>query len=75
MAIFGKDESPARSGSRAGSNETTLSIISAGTTVTGDVECSGVLKVEGRVDGSVRRARMDRPLPRLLQRPQTVFEP
>lgn len=57
MAIFGKDEASPRSSTRAGGSETTLSIISAGTTVTGDVECGGVLKVEGRVDGSVRRAR------------------
>ncbi len=57
MAIFGKDDASPRSGSRAAGSETTLSIISAGTTVTGDVECGGVLKVEGRVDGSVRRAR------------------
>jgi cytoskeletal protein CcmA (bactofilin family) len=56
MAIFGKDENQNRSvGRNAGEN--TLSIISAGTTVSGDIECSGVLKVEGRVDGSVRRAR------------------
>ena len=57
MAIFGKDDTGARSGSRAAGWETTLSIISAGTIVTGDVECGGVLKVEGRVDGSVHRAR------------------
>lgn len=57
MAIFGKDEAPARGTGRAGAQETTLSIISAGTTVTGDMECGGVLKVEGQIDGSVRRAR------------------
>lgn len=56
MAIFGKDEAP-RSGIRGAGSETTLSIVSAGTTITGDIECGGVLKVEGRVDGSVRRAR------------------
>lgn len=55
MAMFGKDESAGRSGK--GANENTLSIISAGTTVSGDIECSGVLKVEGRIEGSVRRAR------------------
>lgn len=53
MAIFGKDER----GTRQGVGETTLSIISAGTTISGDITCSGVLKVEGQVDGSVRRAR------------------
>jgi cytoskeletal protein CcmA (bactofilin family) len=57
VALFGKDNAPARGNSRASGLETTLSIISAGTTITGDVECGGVLKVEGRVDGSVRRAR------------------
>ncbi|MCC7002613.1 MAG: polymer-forming cytoskeletal protein [Gemmatimonadaceae bacterium] len=40
---------------RAGEN--TLSIVSAGTTICGDIECSGVLKVEGRIEGSVRKAR------------------
>lgn len=57
MAIFGKDENSSRGGSRSAGSETTLSIISAGTTITGDVECGGVLKVEGRVAGSVRSAR------------------
>lgn len=56
MAIFGKEEG-ARTGPRGAANETTLSIISAGTTVTGDVDCGGVLKVEGRINGGVLRAR------------------
>ncbi len=56
MAIFTKDEQGSK-GSRGASGETTLSIVSAGTTVTGDIECNGILKVEGRVEGSVRRAR------------------
>ncbi len=54
--MFGKDDAGAKSNPRA-TNETTLSIISAGTTVTGDIECSGVLKVEGRIAGSVTSAR------------------
>lgn len=57
MAIFGKDDSGSRAGKGGGGGENTLSIISAGTVVTGDIECAGVLKVEGRIDGSVRRAR------------------
>lgn len=59
MAIFAKEQSASAKGGagRASGLETTLSIISAGTTVTGDVECGGVLKVEGRIDGAVRRAR------------------
>lgn len=56
MAMFSKDESTSKGGPRSG-NETTLSIIAAGTTVTGDLECGGVLKVEGRIHGSVIRAR------------------
>lgn len=57
MAIFTKDDAAPRNAARATGGETTLSIISAGTTVSGDIECDGVLKVEGRVAGSVRRAR------------------
>lgn len=57
MAMFGKEEAAGKAGSRAPATETTLSIISAGTTITGDIECGGVLKIEGRIDGSVRRAR------------------
>lgn len=56
MAMFSKDESGAKGPARP-TNETMLSIISAGTSVSGDIECSGVLKVEGRIHGSVRRAR------------------
>lgn len=58
MAIFNsKDESNARGARPGTAAESTLSIVSAGTTVSGDVECGGALKVEGRIDGSVRRAR------------------
>jgi cytoskeletal protein CcmA (bactofilin family) len=57
MAIFGKDDTSLRGTTRGAGGETTLSIISAGTTVSGDIQCGGVLKVEGRVDGSVRKAR------------------
>ncbi len=55
MAIFGAENAKTKGGSRGGEN--TLSIVSAGTTITGDIECSGVLKVEGRIEGSVRHAR------------------
>lgn len=37
--------------------EAGLSIIAAGMSVTGDVESDGILKIEGRVQGSVRVAR------------------
>jgi len=57
VAIFGKDDGANRSTARGAANETTLSIISAGTTVSGDIDCGGVLKVEGRIDGGVLRAR------------------
>jgi cytoskeletal protein CcmA (bactofilin family) len=57
MAMFGKDEPTAKGTVRTQNGETTLSIISVGTTVTGDMECAGVLKVEGRIEGNVRRAR------------------
>ena len=57
MAIFGKDEPTQRRTNRAPGAESMLTIIAAGTTVTGDIECGGVLKVEGTIEGSVHRAR------------------
>jgi len=57
MAIFGKDEPTPRRGGRAPGTESILTIIAAGTTIAGDIDCSGVLKVEGTVEGSVRQAR------------------
>lgn len=57
MAIFSKDQPAPRSSGRSAASETALSIISAGTVIVGDIECSGVLKVEGQIDGSVRQAR------------------
>lgn len=58
MAIFSKDQPAARgSAARGAASESALSIIAAGTTITGDIECAGVLKIEGRIDGSVRQAR------------------
>lgn len=56
MAIFAKEESSPRAATRGG-NETTLSIIASGSTISGDISCAGVLKVEGQIDGSVRQAR------------------
>ncbi|MEX2180604.1 MAG: polymer-forming cytoskeletal protein [Gemmatimonadaceae bacterium] len=57
VPIFGKDEPSGKGPSRAAVTEATLTIIAASTTVSGDIDCSGVLKVEGRIDGSVRGAR------------------
>ena len=58
MAIFAKDDSStgdSKNGASAG--EGAMSIIAAGMTVTGDIDSAGVVKVEGRVEGSVRTAR------------------
>jgi len=55
VAIFSKDEQIVKSGRTGG--DTTLSIVSAGTNIIGDIECDGMLKVEGRITGTVRRAR------------------
>ena len=59
MAIFAK-ESSERSDRRpasTASGDSPLSIISAGMTVTGNIESNGVIKVEGKVEGSIRGAR------------------
>lgn len=53
MAIFGKD---GMSAGRA-AVEASLSIIAAGMRITGDIESGGVIKIDGRVDGSVTGAR------------------
>jgi cytoskeletal protein CcmA (bactofilin family) len=59
MAIFTKDGSTATGEVRTGSNggEGTLSIIAGGMRVIGDIETEGVIKIEGRVEGSVRAGR------------------
>ncbi len=57
MAIFGKDEPTQRRAARAPGTESMLTIIAAGTTISGDIDCTGVLKVEGTIEGSVRQAR------------------
>lgn len=54
MAIF-KEEKQDTKGGPVG--EGALSIIAAGMTVTGDIDSTGVVKVEGRVEGAVRSAR------------------
>lgn len=60
MAIFAKDgadkattttKAPAPAGDGA------LSIVAAGMTVRGDIESSGVVKIEGTIEGTVRSAR------------------
>ena len=59
MTMFGKEErAPARPEPRNSSvAEAPMSIISSGMKITGDLECAGVVKVDGRIDGSVTGAR------------------
>ena len=58
MAIFSKEGNATRAETRiAGSAEAALSIIAGGMRIVGDVESSGVVKVDGQVDGSVTGAR------------------
>lgn len=59
MTMFGKDGgTSARAEQRNGAvAEAPMSIISSGMKITGDIECAGVIKVDGRIDGSVTGAR------------------
>jgi cytoskeletal protein CcmA (bactofilin family) len=59
MSIFSASSNPPKSadGPRRVEN-LALSIISAGTTVVGDVDTPGVVKVEGRVQGTVRASQI-----------------
>jgi cytoskeletal protein CcmA (bactofilin family) len=56
MAMFGKD-GKAVDARTAASNDAILSIIAAGTRLVGDWEGSGLIKVDGRVEGSITGAR------------------
>jgi cytoskeletal protein CcmA (bactofilin family) len=59
MTMFGKE--PATSARVEPRNSTAaeapMSIISSGMKITGDLECAGVVKIDGRIDGSVTGAR------------------
>lgn len=58
MAIFNKpgaDRTPSRLDSTGA--EASISVIGNGMRVLGDIESSGVIKIEGVVDGSIRGAR------------------
>jgi cytoskeletal protein CcmA (bactofilin family) len=59
MAIFTKDTPTSTGEPRTGGNggEGTLSIIAGGMRVIGDIETEGVIKIEGRVEGSIRAGR------------------
>lgn len=52
-------DSPAKSDSRSAAPiaEASLSIIAAGVRLTGDIESTGVLKVDGEINGSITGAR------------------
>src|SRR5664279_6219857 len=58
MAIFSKDTT-APEANRSGplSAGTSLSIIAAGTTIDGDIDTDGVIRIEGNVEGAVRAGR------------------
>ena len=60
MAIFSGKEmtesgEPTKGGAPANGNA--LSIIAAGTTINGDIDTDGVIRIEGRVEGAIRAAR------------------
>jgi cytoskeletal protein CcmA (bactofilin family) len=54
MAMFKEPVREEAESSRRGSGPASLSIIASDLTVVGDLETSGVVKVEGRVQGAVR---------------------
>ncbi|HSU16787.1 polymer-forming cytoskeletal protein [Longimicrobium sp.] len=58
MALFkGKDDSVARDkagSARAAANESSMSIIGPGMRITGDLLTEGTVRVEGRIEGTVR---------------------
>ena len=58
MAIFAKDQNDRTDGRSAAQNgEAALSLVGAGMRIIGDVESSGVIKIEGTVEGCIRGAR------------------
>ena len=57
MALFGKDSAASDTRSARRMAETSLSIIAAGMRISGDIASGGVIKIDGRVDGSVIGAR------------------
>jgi cytoskeletal protein CcmA (bactofilin family) len=57
MAIFKDTPTSAGEGKAGGNGEGTLSIIAGGMRVIGDIETEGVIKIEGRVEGSIRAGR------------------
>jgi cytoskeletal protein CcmA (bactofilin family) len=59
MTMFGKDggATPRSEPRHTPTAEAPMSIISSSMRITGDVECAGVMKVDGQIDGSVTGAR------------------
>ena len=59
MAIFNSKDSkfPDEPRSTAQSGSSALSIIAPGTKIDGDIETDGVIRIEGRVEASIRAAR------------------
>jgi cytoskeletal protein CcmA (bactofilin family) len=59
MTMFGKEGGPAPRSEHRNTPiaEAPMSIISSTMRITGDLECTGVVKVDGQVDGSVTGAR------------------
>jgi len=59
MTIFGKDggAAPRSEARNTPIAEAPMSIISSNMRITGDVECAGVVKVDGHIDGSLSGAR------------------
>ena len=64
MSMFGKEAGPTavRPEARGVSGQvntdgTSLSVISSGMRIVGDVESSGIMKIDGRIEGSVIHAR------------------
>jgi cytoskeletal protein CcmA (bactofilin family) len=58
MAIFSKETNgSSEAKNTAPPGEGSLSIIAAGMKVTGDIDTDGVVKIEGKVEGSIRAGR------------------
>jgi cytoskeletal protein CcmA (bactofilin family) len=57
MAMFNKDTNGTEPKAAQANGDATLSVIAFGSKVTGDMECTGVLKIEGTIEGTVRGAR------------------
>jgi cytoskeletal protein CcmA (bactofilin family) len=55
MAMF--DRTAEKRRDEGAATETTLSVIGLGMTVRGDIMCTGVIKIEGTIEGSLRGAR------------------